>query len=93
MLSLPPRRLPALASAKKEAQATQCKNNSSQLLLAWTMYAGDFRDVLAYNIEVLKDGRAERIAVDANSDEVIADPGAMGLGDLDPGDFLAIAAE
>jgi uncharacterized membrane protein YkoI len=50
-------------------------------------------DVLAYNIEVLKDGRAERIAVDANSDEVIADPGAMGLGDLDPGDFLATAAE
>jgi uncharacterized membrane protein YkoI len=50
-------------------------------------------DVLAYNIEVLKDGRAARIAVDANSNEVIADPGALGLGDLDPGDFLATAAE
>ena len=50
-------------------------------------------DVLAYNIEVLKDGRTERIAVDANSDEVIADPGALGLGDIDPGDFLDTASE
>ena len=42
--------LPSLASAKKEAQGTQCKSNSRQLLLAWTLYAGDYRDVLAYNI-------------------------------------------
>ena len=59
--------------------------------LAKRLTPGD--DVLAYNIEVLKDGKAERIAVDANSDEVIADPGALGLGDIDPGDFLDTASE
>jgi prepilin-type N-terminal cleavage/methylation domain-containing protein len=42
--------LPTLASAKKQAQGTQCINNSKQLLLAWTVYASDFKDVLAYNI-------------------------------------------
>jgi prepilin-type N-terminal cleavage/methylation domain-containing protein len=42
--------LPSLASAKKEAQAAQCKSNSKQLLLAWILYAGDFRDVLPYNV-------------------------------------------
>jgi uncharacterized membrane protein YkoI len=50
-------------------------------------------DVLAYNIEILKDGQAERIAIDANSDEVIADPMALGLDDSDPGDFLGTASE
>jgi uncharacterized membrane protein YkoI len=50
-------------------------------------------NVLAYNIEVLRNGQAERIAVDANSDEVIADPGALGLGDADPGDFLDTPSE
>jgi uncharacterized membrane protein YkoI len=44
--------------------------------------------VLAYNIEVVKDGRANRVAIDANTGEVIADPGALGLGDRDPGQFL-----
>jgi hypothetical protein len=48
---------------------------------------------LAYNIEVVKDGRVERIAVDATTDEVIADPGALGLSDRDPADFLAVAPE
>jgi prepilin-type N-terminal cleavage/methylation domain-containing protein/prepilin-type processing-associated H-X9-DG protein len=42
--------LPSLTSAKQEAQGTGCKNNSKQLLLAWIMYASDYRDVLAYNI-------------------------------------------
>src|ERR1019366_1341346 len=41
--------LPALAGAKKEAQGTQCKSNSRQLLLAWILYASDYKDVLAYN--------------------------------------------
>jgi uncharacterized membrane protein YkoI len=50
-------------------------------------------DVLAYNIEVVKDGRVERIAVDATTNEVIADPNALGLSDRDPSDFLAIAPE
>jgi uncharacterized membrane protein YkoI len=50
-------------------------------------------DVLAYNIEVVKDGRAEEIAVDAITDQVIADPGALGLNDRDPAEFLAVAPE
>jgi uncharacterized membrane protein YkoI len=76
----------AIATAEQAAGAPAINAGLAKRLTA-------NNDVLAYNIEVLKDGRAERIAVDANSDEVIADPGAMGLGDLDPGDFLAIAAE
>jgi uncharacterized membrane protein YkoI len=48
-------------------------------------------DVLAYNIEVVKNGRVERIAVDATTDEVIADPSALGLSDRDPAEFLAVA--
>jgi uncharacterized membrane protein YkoI len=50
-------------------------------------------DVLAYNIEVVKNGRVERIAVDANTDEVIADPNSLGLDDRDPADFLPIAPQ
>jgi uncharacterized membrane protein YkoI len=50
-------------------------------------------DVLAYNIEVVRYGRVERIAVDATTDEIIADPNALGLGDRDPAEFLAIAPE
>jgi uncharacterized membrane protein YkoI len=50
-------------------------------------------DVLAYNIEIVKDGRVERVAVDATTDQVIADPSAIGLSDRDPSDFLAIAPE
>jgi len=50
-------------------------------------------DVLAYNIEVVKGGRVERIAVDAATNEVIADPSAIGLSDRDPAEFLAVAPE
>jgi uncharacterized membrane protein YkoI len=50
-------------------------------------------DVLAYNIEVVKDGRVEQIAVDATTDEVIANPSALGLSDRAPSDFLAVAPE
>lgn len=50
-------------------------------------------DVLAYNIEVVKDGRVERVAVDAMTDEVIADPSALGLSDRDPAYFLPEVAE
>lgn len=45
-------------------------------------------DVLAYNIDVLKDGRVEGIAVDATTGQVIADPGALGLSDRDPADLF-----
>ena len=42
--------LPALSKAKSQAQGTKCINNSSQLVLAWLMYADDNRQVLANNI-------------------------------------------
>ncbi len=41
--------LPALAAAKKKAQAISCLNNYKQLTLAWHMYANDNGDALAYN--------------------------------------------
>jgi prepilin-type N-terminal cleavage/methylation domain-containing protein/prepilin-type processing-associated H-X9-DG protein len=41
--------LPALAAAKKKAQAISCLNNYKQLTLAWHMYAGDNNDSLVYN--------------------------------------------
>jgi len=41
--------LPALAAAKKKAQAISCLNNYKQLTLAWHMYANDNSDNLAYN--------------------------------------------
>jgi prepilin-type N-terminal cleavage/methylation domain-containing protein/prepilin-type processing-associated H-X9-DG protein len=41
--------LPALAGAKKKAQAISCLSNYKQLTLAWHMYAGDFADTLAFN--------------------------------------------
>ena len=41
--------LPALAAAKRKAQAISCMNNYKQLTLAWHMYANDFGDNLAFN--------------------------------------------
>ena len=41
--------LPALSHAKMEAMSTKCLRNKKQLQIAWTMYAGDNRDVLADN--------------------------------------------
>jgi len=43
--------LPALAAAKKKAQAISCLNNYKQLTLAWHMYANDNNDNLAYNTD------------------------------------------
>jgi prepilin-type N-terminal cleavage/methylation domain-containing protein/prepilin-type processing-associated H-X9-DG protein len=42
--------LPALAKSKQQAQGVKCESNSRQLLLAWTMYFGDNREVLPNNI-------------------------------------------
>jgi prepilin-type N-terminal cleavage/methylation domain-containing protein/prepilin-type processing-associated H-X9-DG protein len=42
--------LPVLGRAKAKAYAVQCVNNQKQLLIAWTLYAPDNSDVLAYNI-------------------------------------------
>jgi type II secretory pathway pseudopilin PulG len=39
--------LPALASAKKKAQGTLCVSNLKQIIIGWTMYAGDNRDKIA----------------------------------------------
>ena len=41
--------LPALAAAKKKAQAISCLSNYKQLTLAWHMYANDNLDTLAFN--------------------------------------------
>jgi prepilin-type N-terminal cleavage/methylation domain-containing protein/prepilin-type processing-associated H-X9-DG protein len=38
--------LPALASAKRKAQAIKCLNNTKQIGLAFIMYTGDFNDRL-----------------------------------------------
>jgi prepilin-type N-terminal cleavage/methylation domain-containing protein len=42
--------LPALSKAKDRAKAINCVNNSRQLVLAWTMYAGDNNDRFALNL-------------------------------------------
>jgi prepilin-type N-terminal cleavage/methylation domain-containing protein/prepilin-type processing-associated H-X9-DG protein len=41
--------LPALSRAKVRAQATQCMNNSRQLMLAWIQYSTDHDDQLVNN--------------------------------------------
>jgi len=41
--------LPALARAKQKTQGIYCMNNTKQMTLGWTMYAGDSNDKLAPN--------------------------------------------
>src|SRR5258706_4629760 len=41
--------LPALSKAKAKAQAIVCMNNCKQLMIGWTLYAGDNADVLPAN--------------------------------------------
>jgi prepilin-type N-terminal cleavage/methylation domain-containing protein/prepilin-type processing-associated H-X9-DG protein len=41
--------LPALAKAKASGQSSNCLSNERQLTLAWTMYAGDYKEYLANN--------------------------------------------
>jgi prepilin-type N-terminal cleavage/methylation domain-containing protein len=48
--------LPALTHAKTEALSTQCMSDKKQLQIAWFMYAGDDRDVLALNFDYHDDG-------------------------------------
>ena len=38
--------LPALAKAKQKAQGVYCLNNNKQLILAWSMYAGDNKETV-----------------------------------------------
>src|SRR5262249_37860790 len=44
--------LPALATAKARAQATQCLNNAKQMGLATALYTGDFADCFPYGTNV-----------------------------------------
>ncbi len=41
--------LPALSNAKEQAVATSCMSDKKQVGVAWTMYAGDFRECVAFN--------------------------------------------
>jgi len=41
--------LPALANAKRQAQAMQCLSNQKELTYAWILYAGDFNDNMVTN--------------------------------------------
>jgi prepilin-type N-terminal cleavage/methylation domain-containing protein len=41
--------LPALSRAKDHARRIQCINNEKQLVVTWTMYAGDNREALVLN--------------------------------------------
>jgi prepilin-type N-terminal cleavage/methylation domain-containing protein/prepilin-type processing-associated H-X9-DG protein len=41
--------LPALSKAKEKAVSTYCMSNAKQLVLAWTMYAGDHNDTFVVN--------------------------------------------
>ena len=43
--------LPALASAKRKAQATVCQNNLKQMVTAHLMYLGDYNGVMPYDSE------------------------------------------
>jgi prepilin-type N-terminal cleavage/methylation domain-containing protein/prepilin-type processing-associated H-X9-DG protein len=43
--------LPALSRSKLRAQAVSCMSNNKQLLLAWTLYSGDYDGRLAYNLQ------------------------------------------
>ena len=42
--------LPALSRSKSRAQAIKCVSNYKQLVLAWTMYSGDYNGRLVYNL-------------------------------------------
>jgi prepilin-type N-terminal cleavage/methylation domain-containing protein/prepilin-type processing-associated H-X9-DG protein len=42
--------LPALTKAKEQGQGAKCESNGHQMILAWTMYASENREVLPNNI-------------------------------------------
>ncbi len=44
--------LPALSKAKTKAQGIKCLSNNKQLVLGWTLYAGDFDDGCANNFTI-----------------------------------------
>src|SRR5215472_1691927 len=72
--------LPALGRAKAKAQSAQCLSNLKQLNYAWTMYSGDYAEVLVPNW--LADPRAW---IDGTSGSVFQYPGATNLLELRKG--------
>src|ERR1035438_3525732 len=38
--------LPALTRAKAKTLLTRCMNNNRQMMIGWTMYSGDYNDLL-----------------------------------------------
>jgi prepilin-type N-terminal cleavage/methylation domain-containing protein/prepilin-type processing-associated H-X9-DG protein len=48
--------LPALSKAKQQAITANCLSNHKQLILAWTMYAGDYNGTLVRNDPYLTQG-------------------------------------
>ncbi len=49
--------LPALSKAKQKALGVQCLNNNKQLMVAWSIYADDNRDMVPSTIAADPDGR------------------------------------
>jgi prepilin-type N-terminal cleavage/methylation domain-containing protein len=41
--------LPSLVGARQQAQRIQCMSNERQMVIAWTIYTGDFNDQLVLN--------------------------------------------
>lgn len=72
--------LPALGRAKAKAQSAQCLSNLKQLNYAWTMYSGDYSEVLVPNW--LADPRAW---IDPTSGSVFQYPGATNILELKKG--------
>ena len=48
--------LPALANAKKRAQASACVSNQKQITLAWVMYADDNQDLIINTGDSIQNG-------------------------------------
>jgi prepilin-type N-terminal cleavage/methylation domain-containing protein/prepilin-type processing-associated H-X9-DG protein len=72
--------LPALGRAKVKAQSAQCLSNLKQLNYAWTMYSGDFNEILVPNW--LLDSRAW---IDGTLGSVFSLPGATNIDALKKG--------
>jgi len=66
--------LPALGRAKAKGQAAQCLSNLKQLTYAWTMYSGDYSEILVPNW--VQDARAW---IDGTEGSVHIYPGATNL--------------
>ena len=50
--------LPALGKAKQKAQQIHCLNNHKQLLLSWTLYAGENQDRIPYSMSRTRNSAA-----------------------------------